>query len=228
MTNTERFWGRYLVYEPVEDPGLVRYAHHIEQPTMDEVRRMQPLGVSGSLAFGMHMDPSTDRQFEEADWLHIFSTTHDAGNRDLDYAMLQRDWPMILDFIYLGTMLYLFYLDREMVELRVPHEKVHMRFADGVVVDLEAKKEHLEVTWGDVTIASGHDRFIPLRGAIYIYSREGGERTWRLPDDWRGVPLDIFGLSRSGRHPPPPHKLTDDDLWINLPPRTPVKLVRKV
>jgi hypothetical protein len=149
-----------------------------------------------------------------------------AINRDLDYAMLQRDWTTILDFIYLGTMLYLFYIDREMVELRVPREKVYMRFADGVEVDLEAGKEHLEVTWGDVTVASGHDRFIPLRGAIYVYSRDGCERTWRLPKDWRGVPVEVFALSRSGRQPPPPHKLTDDDLWIKLPPRTPVKVMK--
>jgi hypothetical protein len=148
-------------------------------------------------------------------------------NRDLDYAMLQRDWSTILDYIYLGTLLYRFYQEREMVEFHIPPHEVHMRFADGVRVDMEARKEYLKVTWGDLLIASGHDRFIPLKDAIYIYSRDGGERTWRLPADWRGVPVEIFSLSRSGRQPAPAHRLEPDSLWINLPPRTPVKIVRK-
>jgi hypothetical protein len=41
------------------------------------------------------------------------------------------------------------------------------------------------------------------------------------------VPLEIVGLSRTGRQPAPPHKLTSDSLWIKLPPRFPVKLIKK-
>jgi hypothetical protein len=150
-----------------------------------------------------------------------------AINNDFDFAMLQNDWPVILDYLYLGTLLYHFYLEREIVEMSAPPGQLRWRFNDGVQVELEERKERLQVTWGDLTIASGHDRFIPLKGAIYVYSRDGGEKTWKLPADWRGVPLEIVGLSRSGRQPAPPHKLTGDSLWIRLPPRSPVKLMRK-
>ena len=141
--------------------------------------------------------------------------------------MLQTDWSFILDYLYLGRMLYRFYLEREIVELSMPPGQMRWRFADGVQVELEERKEHLKVTWGDLLIASGHDRFIPLPDAIYIYSRDGGEKTWKLPADWRGVPLEIFALSRTGRQPAPPHKLTSDSLWLKLPPRQPVKLLKK-
>jgi len=76
-------------------------------------------------------------------------------------------------------------------------------------------------------VASGPDRFLPIKDAIYIYSRDGGEHTWKLPEDWRGVPVEIFSLSRTGRQPAPPHRLEPDSLWIRLPPRTPVKMLRK-
>jgi hypothetical protein len=147
-------------------------------------------------------------------------------NRDLDYAMLQNDWATILDFIYEGALLYRFYLEREMVLLRLAPHRMHMRFDDGVEVELEERKEHLRVTWGDVLVASGYDRFIPLRGSIYAYSRDGGDRTWRLPEGWRGSSVEAFALSRSGRQPAPNHRLTDEDIRIVMPPRTPIKLVK--
>lgn len=138
----------------------------------------------------------------------------------------QENWDDIVDIIYLGSMLYRFYLEREMVEVRCSKGVVKIRFSDDVQVVIDENNNHLKVIWGDVLIAEDYDRFIPLGDAIYAYSRSGCERAWRLPEDWKDIDFKIFSLNRKGRGPTPQYKLEKDRIWIKLLSHAPVKLVR--
>ena len=67
---------------------------------------------------------------------------------DLDYGRLQNDWPRIIDWLFLGGMLYRFYLKREMVELRKDKGRTRIRYGDGVRVEHDGVDDRLLVTWG--------------------------------------------------------------------------------
>ena len=67
------FYGRVAVLERIADPGRVRYAQHIEQPTLDEARWQQQLGVSGSLGFALPEQPGLVPKLSAGDWTHIIS-----------------------------------------------------------------------------------------------------------------------------------------------------------
>ena len=75
-----------------------------------------------------------------------------------------------------------------------------------------------------VTIADGNDRFIPRRGAIYAYSRDGSNRSWKLPPDFQGKQLCIFTLSREGRGGAPQYELSDQTIRLKLEAGVPVKI----
>lgn len=146
---------------------------------------------------------------------------------DLSYHRLETDWPRFLDFIFLGSMLYRFYLQREMVEQRAKGSTWYLRFGDGVETRIDTAANTLCVTWGELLIAEDGDRCIPVDGGIYLYSRDGGHKRWLLPEEWRGVPVEIYSLSRSGRFPAPQHTFTADSIEIDLLPRVPVRIMRK-
>jgi hypothetical protein len=84
------------------------------------------------------------------------------------------------------------------------------------------------VSWGEVTVADDDDRFIPLGDdAIYAYSDGGSERDWTLPEAFVGAALEVFALSREGRTPFKDYRTDGATIRLNLPPRAPVKIVRK-
>lgn len=137
----------------------------------------------------------------------------------------REDWQEIVDRIYRGSLLNLFYLEREMLSWTREGGGVRIRFSG----DVEASvcidgPEQLRVTWGDVVVADGDDRFVPLGGAVYCYSLRGGRRTWTLPKRLRGRALKLYGLSRDGRGPAPEHAVEGDRLTLALAPGAPVKV----
>lgn len=67
------FYGRVALVERIDDAGRVRYAQHIDQPTVDEARWLQALGTSGSLGFPLPEDPAAMTALAARDWLHITS-----------------------------------------------------------------------------------------------------------------------------------------------------------
>ena len=98
-------------------------------------------------------------------------------------------------------------------------------YADNVVAEVCIQSsDSLNVTAGEVTIADGNDRFIPRRGAIYAYSRDGSNRSWKLPPDFQGKQLCIFTLSREGRGGAPQYELSDQTIRLKLEAGVPVKI----
>jgi len=139
---------------------------------------------------------------------------------------LQEDFAKMVDWIYRGTLLYQFYLEREMVAWDPVGGGVRMRFADGAVAEVCVETpESLRVTWDDLQIASGDDRFIPRGDAVYAYSRTGSERNWDLPRTLRGRKLDVLILSRDGRGTSAAHELRGDRIRLRLEPGVPVKIL---
>ena len=150
----------------------------------------------------------------------------------------EHNWKRIVDCLYLGTLLHHFYNEREMLAWdevgsgwRITYEKplrpsASLR-ADDVVAEVCIESpESLKVTMGDVTIADGNDRFIPRANVIYAYSKDGSDRHWTLPQDFRGVNLDIFTLHKDGHGPAPDYTLSGDTLRLRLEAGVPVKITK--
>jgi hypothetical protein len=144
-----------------------------------------------------------------------------------DWSISFRDhWDVIVSRIYLGSLLYHFYLERELLHAVEDASGMHLRYSDGVDARLTPDGA-FTVTWGDVTVAQDDDRFIPRDGAIYAYSLHGCERWWVLPPDLRGKPLLAVTLTPEGRAPGPELEIDGDRVRLKLEPGTPVKIMSK-
>jgi len=142
------------------------------------------------------------------------------------------DFRGMVDRIYLGSLLYLYFLERELTVCRVEGpEKMHMEYSDGTSVDITSRHT-MTVTKGDMTIAKDNDtRCIPLGDAMFIYSTVGDRQTFMLPPEWRGKAIDIVLLTKDGPeiHDLLPaewhYRLEDDRIEFHwMPPYTPYKV----
>lgn len=75
---------------------------------------------------------------------------------------------------------------------------------------------------GDVLYGVGGDRFCPVAWAdgkrILVHSQEGGARTWRLPEAWRGIArAQLIPLTPDGRDPARKRLLAIRDLSCSIP-----------
>jgi len=131
-------------------------------------------------------------------------------------------WTQLLDGIYLGTLLYHFYLEREMTVAHIDQETARLRFSDGVTTFVKRDNSRLLVTHGDVVIADNYDRFIPRGASIYAYSRDGSSRAWNLPAMFRGKTVEIRTLGDSNGRASTMR--TSDHIDLELNPRVPVKI----
>ena len=140
----------------------------------------------------------------------------------------EEDWQEIVERIYLGSLLNLFYLQHEMLAWDDADGGVLMRFAGGIRAEVGVgSPERLLVTWNDVVVADGGDRFVPLGDGVHCYSRHGCRRAWLLPPALRGRPLELFTLSAAGRGAAPEHRLQGDRLTLALAARVPAKVIAK-
>ena len=148
-------------------------------------------------------------------WDQIF--TEDGKDFDARGA-----WHELLDGIYLGTLLYHYYLERELTVAHIDDKEARLRFSDGVETLVRRDNSLLRVTRGDVVIADGFDRFIPRDGRVYAYSRDGSERTWRLPTELRGRSLRLRPLGSEKDE----SKVVagGSDRALKLQPRVPLKI----
>jgi len=141
---------------------------------------------------------------------------------------LEHNWKEIVDCLYLGALLHHFYNDREMLIWDEVGNGWRITYADDVVAEICIQSQNsLKVTMEEITVAEGNDRFIPLHGAIYAYSKDGSKRDWRLPLDFQGAPLEIFTLSKDGRGPTPNYKLSEQTIHLKLEAGVPVKMEKR-
>jgi len=134
-------------------------------------------------------------------------------------------WEQLLDGIYLGTLLYHFYLEREMTAAHIDDESARLVFSDGAETFVKRDSSRLLVTLGDVVIADNYDRFIPRGNSIYAYSRDGSHKSWVLPPQFRDKDVEVRKLGDPGGAATAVH--TGDRIDLDLKPRTPIKISLK-
>jgi hypothetical protein len=193
---------------PIEPAGLFSAVWHMDHPQIYHGKLLGGGRGSGTYAFGLGA----------------------ATDLDICFAQLDDSWASIVDQIYLGALLYQLYLTREMVSLQWSDNSTRaaIRFGADLIAHLDLAEDRLRVELGEVLVAEDEHRFIPLNGAIYAYSASGCERWWRLPDDWAGIPVRLFTLTKTGRAEPPPYEVEHHRIWLCLAPHRPVKIVRAV
>ncbi len=131
-------------------------------------------------------------------------------------------WPLLLDGIYLGTLLYHYYLEREMLSAKLDDECARLRFSDGTETYVRRDDSELLVRCGDVIVAEGFDRFIPRGDSIYAFSRDGSDRTWMLPSLFRNRKLLLEELGET--ETAPDECQVTDTIRLSLKPRIPVRI----
>ena len=174
---------------------------------------------------GVHQDFSYlpfDRESLGAErWNKDFSWFNGPGGLTVSFA---KDWPEMITRIYEGTLLYHFFLERVMTKWEEVPGGTHIEYGNKEVI-VENANNHLKVTWGSVLVAVDDERFIPRGDAIYAYSRAGSERSWVLPEKFRGKELCVFTLNKAGRGQAPAYKVEGNRIQLKLDPRTPVKIM---
>ncbi|MCL6458381.1 MAG: hypothetical protein K6T85_10290 [Gorillibacterium sp.] len=110
--------------------------------------------------------------------------------------------------------------------MREDEQNVLVRYADGVTVRIDKRAARLSVRWGDLVIADDDDRFIPLNGRIYLYSRNGVERDWQLPNDWLNSEITAFRLTKEGGREATAYTLGESSIRLRLDSHIPVILER--
>ena len=138
---------------------------------------------------------------------------------------LEKDWPEMVDRIFRGSLLYLFYLEHEMVAWDVVGAGFRVRYDDDIVAEIGIESpDALRVTWGDMLVAEDDDRFVPLGGAVYAYSLRSSRKRWMLPKGLRGKELEVFTLTRDGRGRAPEYRMEGDRIALTLEAGVPVKI----
>ena len=147
-------------------------------------------------------------------------------DRDSLTLSFLENWPDIVERIYLGSMLNLFYLEREMRSWNRAGEGYRVCYEDDTVAEICIDSpSSLLVTWKEVIVAEGTDRFVPLGDAVYCYSVDGCTRNWTLPEYLIGMELSVYSLSIDGRGSTADYRILDNgSIELVLSPRTPVKI----
>ena len=128
---------------------------------------------------------------------------------------------------YLGTLLQ-YYLDKkELVFLGPEGDEYLARFGDGTI-SRQKKGGPLSVKEGDVVIADGQDRLVPLNDSeIRLYSVTGGERSWTLPAAWSRTKTELSELAPEGAREVKEFQMENNRLKLKMEPRRPYVLRRK-
>jgi hypothetical protein len=99
------------------------------------------------------------------------------------------------------------------------------RFSDDVVSTYDGPAGHLKVTWKDVIIAEGGERFVPVHGGIYAFSQNGADREWTLPTDFRGKNLTVWDLTATGKREFTSWSVSGNTIRLKLAAGQSVKIV---
>ncbi len=135
-----------------------------------------------------------------------------------------KDWKLIKERIYLGSLLYRYYLERNLINVISGRDSIFFQFDDGTVTHINLKTNTLSIKRKDVTIAFNDDRFIPFDNCIYAFSKTGSDREWTLPPLFRGKSLNVFTLTDKGRGIAPAYKIAGNEIQLKLLANVPVKI----
>jgi hypothetical protein len=102
-------------------------------------------------------------------------------------------------------------------------ETYRVTFGDGVESSVRKSDRHLTIREKERVLVDGGDVFMPAlwtkKGEWFVYSRDGGTRTWPAPEAWKGKPeVHAFALSDDGRSPATVMPIRDGKLTVQLDP----------
>jgi hypothetical protein len=161
--------------------------------------------------FGEVMGWSLDRSFQVHP--HQFGTVYSSEQAG--------------DMFYLGALLQDYLARKDLLWLGADGSDYVARYSN----DCVARQKHggsLLVKEGDVVLADGEDRMIPLGSSeIRLYSVPGGERSWVLPPAWAGSSVELLELG-AGAHLPKRTRLDGRRFELKMEPRRPYVLRKKV
>lgn len=102
-----------------------------------------------------------------------------------------KPWNDFIIRMFEHNLQYLYMMDRKPLGYVNNDDVYRVDFSGGLVSNYDKKANYYTLTEnGNFVIADGFDRFIPQVGAgckIYVYSREGKTRSWKLPESWKGI-----------------------------------------
>ena len=200
-----------------------------------------------SCSFSIPYGPVSDE-----DYLYTWQNSVLIGNRgdrirslvwgsefaDGDYSIggvneTDPEWSKFIVRLMEYNLQYFYMLERKPLSFVNNDDIYQLVLSGGLVSTYDRKADNYTlIDNGDFVIADGGDRFIPQIGAgckIYVYSRDGKTRTWKLPDTWNGVEAaDLYLLSLKSA----PVKLetiqvTDGTVTINMEAGKPYIMVPK-
>ncbi len=129
-----------------------------------------------------------------------------------------------------------FYLDwmyaeilrrKPMLSYRVGHwdNGVEATYADQTRVTAGVGGAPLQAWYEGIPMARGEDRFLPWRGDVFfLFSLQGGEQEWTLPDSWAGRGLRLnFVHERGDKEVPFLHR-AEQKIRVNVPAGIPLRL----
>jgi hypothetical protein len=201
---------------PHELMGWIAGVYHMDDPTDAELMVYHRKLLGGGLGEGRG-------RFE----CGLGTSLHE----DLTYRKINQgisftnDWNKLKERIYLGSLLYIYYQQRQMLNVKKEADRVRVYYDDGTIADIDTKNDQLLVSRGNLVIARDDDRFIPLGNGIYLFSRKGGEKEWTLPPDFIGKTLQVFSLTGKGREAAPAWKMSGNRIRILLKADVPVKII---
>ena len=179
---------------PIDGTLLFDGWFHYERGVM--ARQMLHRKIVGG-GTGRHCGELTARDYALGSNIHV-DFSYERRQAVVNY---REDFRGMVDRIYLGSLLYLYFLQRELIVCRVDDDgRVHIEYDDGTNVDI-VSDHSMTVTKGDMIIAKDNDtRCIPLNGELYIYAQIGnGEvMTFMLPPEWHGKSIKMIRLTRDG------------------------------
>jgi len=112
---------------------------------------------------------------------------------DLEPLGSEGEYPFtkFVEDVYLKTMPW-YFLNRYRA-LGYSHflEEYAVTFEGGVVSRLRTADRHLTISQGEFVLVEGTDILVPVlwtdRQELISFSKEGGKRSWKLPEDWADV-----------------------------------------
>jgi hypothetical protein len=201
---------------PHELAGLVAGVYHLDDPTEAGLMVHHRKLVGGGFNDGRG-------RFEDGIGTDL---QEDVAYKDLDNSLcFTKDWNKLKERIFLGSLLYIYYQQRQLVDVKKSPGSWVLRFDDGTITRIDSTHDHLLVTCGDIVIARDDDRFIPMDSSIYVFSKDGGPKQWLLPPAFRGKPLEVFSLTEKGSAAAPGWKITGDTITLPMAADVPEKIL---
>ncbi|GMQ56378.1 hypothetical protein AN1V17_07710 [Vallitalea sediminicola] len=133
-------------------------------------------------------------------WSYMVSSRARCGNGNTATGDTKKE---LTEDTYLYTMTNGYMTNYELQEYKETTNSYQVLWGDSLIAKVDKLTNNFSLRDKEVLIADGTDRFIPaVDGSkkIYVYSKYGNTRIWKLPSNWNDVSkVERYQLTTSGR-----------------------------